>query len=230
MDEGRFYLTQQGINLIAFCHTGEKMRFTRAKFGDGEIESLNELMSMTDIKSPKAEFPVTKVEANKNKDGRDNGEATITVDVDNATVDSGFLVREIGIYAEDPRYGEILYAVRSSRTYPNYLAPKDVEFVNSILKVIVIVGNASNLSINIDRSMVCVTHGDFDNLAGNERTFQTVYNNWTLIQQLTINLAMINIKLLTGSDENTAVVDFRTLDGDEDFWGILDVENGRLIG
>ena len=43
MEAGRFYLTQRGINLMAYCYTGEPLVITRVEFGDGEIANEEEL-------------------------------------------------------------------------------------------------------------------------------------------------------------------------------------------
>ena len=46
MQRGRFYLTEKGRDLLAYCQTGEPLNFTRAAIGTGKIESTAALFVM----------------------------------------------------------------------------------------------------------------------------------------------------------------------------------------
>lgn len=118
-------LTNKGRALAAKVEAGTcKLAFTKMKVGDGSpsrVESLTDLVSPKQIISLSAIAPAT------------DGTCDVSGVLTNATLEKGFYLREMGLFATDPDEGEILYAV-SVDTTPDYLQAK---------------GGATNLALDV---------------------------------------------------------------------------------
>lgn len=223
MQRGRYYLTEAGRDLLAFCQTGVELRFTKVSVGDGTITSTEELLRMTELKHELYEATMTGIKANG------DGTSTISVSLSNDGVKEGFLLKELGLYAQDPRKGEILYAVAYYDQYSDYIPVHNQEMVEIMMDIIVVVSNVENVTINIDRSMTFVTWEEYWDLAGRGRTTQTVKGNWDLIQDLKLQLAAQSTQLGTGVNTNRFQVQFKLLTGEEEFEGIYDPKMARFV-
>ena len=98
-------LTQAGTELYAKVQTGSLLTFTRARVGDGYIEQ-----DPTDMAHPVQDLEITGIEI------VDNGFVRFDFIIDN--IQKGFWFRELGIFAEDPDVGEILYAFSYPKEIP----------------------------------------------------------------------------------------------------------------
>ena len=223
MQRGRYYLTEAGRDLLALCQTGVELRFTKVSVGDGTITSTEELLKMTELKHELYEATMTGIKANG------DGTSTISVSLSNDGVKEGFLLKELGLYAQDPRKGEILYAVAYYDQYSDYIPVHNQEMVEIMMDIIVVVSNVENVTINIDRSMTFVTWEEYWDLAGRGRTNQTVKGNWDLIQDLALKIAAMGTSFQTDARYNNFKVDLKRLDGAEQFEGIYDPKMARFV-
>lgn len=118
-------LTSKGRALAAKVEAGTcKLAFTKIKVGDGtpsSVESLTDLVAPKQIISLSAIVPAS------------DGTCDVSGVLTNATLEKGFYLREMGLFATDPDEGEILYAVSVDNT-PDYLQAK---------------GGATNLAIDM---------------------------------------------------------------------------------
>lgn len=233
IQRGRTYLTEKGRDLLAYCQTGAELHFSRAAIGDGKIETLEQLYKMNKLVNEVKEVTLKGIKHNG------NGTSTISVLVDNEKVENGFLMREFGIFAKDPREGEILYAVCAYNDYPDFIPVATQELTEILLDTLVIVSNAENVTINVDRSMLYATKEELFDLAGVGRTNQTVKGNWDLIMDDRLKLAMILTMLKSGGSvpdsggdislgENMIKIGF-PLSEEEEWDGIYDDRNNRLV-
>lgn len=232
MQTGRYYLTKYGEDLMALGLTGEQILFTRFEIGDGEIENEVEMYNMNALKNSRQSYPTVDVVADYNDEGRRNGEATISTYMNNVDVEETFFIKEAGVFAMDPIRGEILYAVASYKEMPSPFRAFSVNATEILHKINVIVGNANNLEVFIDRNLVCINWGDWWKLAGKGWNGQTIKNNWDLIMALQIKISMINIQINTGntSGQNIKIVSASGFPDTTTFVsGIWDKENGRVI-
>ena len=223
MQRGRFYLTEKGRDLLAYCQTGEPLNFTRAAIGTGKIESTAALFKMDKLVEETQEVDIKSIKANG------DGTSTISLAITNNDTKKGFLMSEVGIFAHDPRKGEILYGVAYYEDHADFIPVYDQEMVEISMDIIVVVSNVDTININIDRSMVCATQLDLMDLAGKGRTNQTVKGNWDLIQDLMLKLAAMGIAVQTDARYNNFKVDFKRLTGDEQFEGIYDPQMARFV-
>lgn len=99
-------LTDRGKALAAKVEAGKcKLQFTKMKVGDGSPSSIEQ---MTDLASPKKVLDISSVTPS------DNGECDIESVLTNVDLDKGFYLREMGLFANDPDEGEILYSVATA--------------------------------------------------------------------------------------------------------------------
>lgn len=107
---GAAVLTQKGLNLVAKAQAGQAIiKFTKAAAGDGSYSDGESLSGLTSLKSQRQEMPINDVAVvNENTVYL---KFVISNFSDNQTVNRGYYVKEVGVFAEDPEEGEILYAV-----------------------------------------------------------------------------------------------------------------------
>ena len=114
-----FAVTNKGRNLIAKLLAGENMQITRVMFGAGRIPSSDNPRAVTELYEPIAQGT-----------GSDpivaGGVVSMTVEYRsdlNGGLDTGFWLREFGIYANDPAEGEILIFYATLGDYPQWVSP-----------------------------------------------------------------------------------------------------------
>jgi hypothetical protein len=149
-------VTQAGILLQQKIHvSAAEMHFTRVAFGDGEIGAGQTLQELTDLVN---EIESVSIDSLALK----NSLATIRVSTSNAGLATGYYMREVGIFAQDPDAGEILYAIANAGETADFIPPQGgAEIIETIFDLVVIVGNAASVSAVIDDSLVYVTRLEF---------------------------------------------------------------------
>ena len=75
--------------------------------------------------------------------------ATISATINNSEVTEAVYICEIGLYAEDPDDGEILYAYGSAGTYGDYYAPASQGAYSWNYQINAAIGNAANVTIEL---------------------------------------------------------------------------------
>lgn len=103
-------LTDKGIELLAKVQTNKAvLKLTKAEAGNGTYEDGEVLRTATGLKSSKQTFGISGMKiVNK---------STVAVKIlatnqqESGNLEHGYYVREIGLFAEDPDEGEILYAI-----------------------------------------------------------------------------------------------------------------------
>lgn len=153
---GGLLLTNRGRNLQAKAQTGNQLMFTRMGIGDGELGS----SSILDLNALKHEvLSLTLTEFKVLTDGK----ARVRSILSNQDITTGFYFREIGIYAQDPDLGEILYCYGNAGANAEYIpAGGGPDIIEKRLDVITLIASAANVSAVIDESLIFVTLDDFE--------------------------------------------------------------------
>lgn len=220
---GRTVLTKKGLQLEAKVHSGTPLRFTKAEVGDGIIEEESAIYEMTRLKSKKRAYPITHIESKQGKSA-----AVLHIDISNQGLTEGFLLREVGIYAEDPDEGEILYAVRNTGIYAEVMPEESIAEVHIQMQLSIYVGNADNVTILVDDSIIYITRAEFEDLAGKGRTTENVKKNADNIQKLAVEMSVLKNASLNNINENIFIVNFKDLLASEEFEGVWNVTMKRL--
>lgn len=110
-------LTAKGIALLAKAQAGRcTIKLTKAATGDGSYSGGEALTNRTAHKSKKQEFALITVTTQNQSNVY--VKFIITNKQDTGNLKNGYYVKEVGIYAQDPDEGEILYALGSRSSKP----------------------------------------------------------------------------------------------------------------
>ena len=158
-DFSKLVITTNGQSLIAklIAGTVTDVEFTTvaassATYDEDDLEALEELSDIEQTVS------VSKVTVSN--DTAVKVEAAFT----NSDLTTGYYMRTIGLYANDPDEGEILYAATVESTGSCYIpAYNGVSTTGVYLKLITTVGNSDNVNVELDPAAVA-TIGDIEDL------------------------------------------------------------------
>lgn len=144
--------TYAGLNMIAESQTGKKLIFTKLKAGDGSLSDGESIQSLTALKSPKLDIPI------QGFVNQGNGQIRLRFVVSNENAESGFHMKEVAIYAKLEESGEEqLYAYVNGGNFVDWIPDKNIPMEAQIFDIFVIIGNASSVIVNIDKSIVYAT-------------------------------------------------------------------------
>ncbi len=146
---GELVVTNKGKELIAKLIQGsETINFTRIKTSIHDYSSDN-LEDLTDIEEVKQESMISSVEKT------DNTIVEVIAMINNSTLQEGYYIKTIGLYAQDSNSNEILYGVSIAGKYPDYMPSYSGKTVSSIsYKLITKVDNSEQVNIEINPSAI----------------------------------------------------------------------------
>lgn len=168
---GGLILTNNGRALQAKAQAGATLNFNRIGIGDGSLsgQSISDLNALI---SEKKSLSITKLKT------QTGGKAVVGAVLSNQDIVTGFYFRELGVFAQDPDVGEILYCYGNAGAGAEYIpAGGGPDIVEKNIDIVTIVGNASSVSATIESSLVFASQQDLDALAGAGRTTETVKGN-----------------------------------------------------
>ena len=127
-------ITKKGVKLLAkLMATKAALTFTRISVGTGKILNGYDPSEMIDLVQYKMDGAISKCNT-------DNDTAKITMQISSMGIESGFVISEVGVYAEDPDEGEILYSYIDLSDDPQYIYAEGgqaIKFVEITLEVVV---------------------------------------------------------------------------------------------
>ena len=147
-------LTNDGINLLAKCQLGQKIEFTKVLIGDGRVPDGKVFQDMTELVNTKLALGI------QNVDFVEDGRVDVTAIINNNGLETGFFVREIGLFAKPVDGAEILYAYTNAGDYADYLPNAKVNEVTDQIVVQSIITNKENVVININDNFIVATKAD----------------------------------------------------------------------
>lgn len=147
--------TNKGRDLISAANNNQKaIIFTKIVMGSGTNPTT--IDSMTSVVSPKMELPLSPFGS------LTNGEFKLRGTLDNSSLTEGFYAKEIGVYAKVDGGTEVLFAYTNGGNYVDYIPDKTSPIDAQIVKVQFVVGDATNLKIQISNDTY-ITYLDLDN-------------------------------------------------------------------
>ncbi len=150
---GGLVLTNKGRNLQAKAQTGVALAFTRYAIGDGLLNG-SSISELNTLKNERLSLEINKLKV------LPGGQAIVGTILSNQTVTSGFYFREIGLFAQDPQLGEILYCYGNAGNNGEYIPAGSVgspDLIEKTIDLIALTGNASNVSAVINNSLIFET-------------------------------------------------------------------------
>ena len=135
-------LTNKGRSLQAKVEGGLcQLALTKLKTGDGTLAPGQTLEALTDLVSPKQNIGISAVVVDENQPGVVYVKGILS----NASLTTGYMVKELGLFATDPDDGEILYAVTVDSN-PDYLQDNtSATVITEALKLALAVSNTSDV-------------------------------------------------------------------------------------
>ena len=137
----RSVITNKGLDLIG-KGTLTSIVFTKIATGNGDYEEDEDLSSRTALKTQKQEFLISSYKP------INTTRVKLRTVISNEGLDEGYYINEIGIYANDPDEGEILYAITVADGNGDYIS----EFVENVYTITldqyINVSNSCIVSIN----------------------------------------------------------------------------------
>ena len=134
----KLQLTTAGLALLTkVVADSEELHFTKLGLGSGSTAGTS---AMTNLVSS---ITITSLE-------KGTGAASMTGVLDNANLQTGYNATELGVYAQDPDDGEILYAYAFNGTNPTYIpAASSGSYERINLTVVVAIGDAEEVTATI---------------------------------------------------------------------------------
>ncbi|WP_310830373.1 hypothetical protein [Paenibacillus pedocola] len=165
---GGMTLTNKGLALQGKAQAGTQLNYTRIAVGDGSLSGQS-IPALNGLISPKKTLPIKRLRT------QSPNKVIVGAVLSNAEVTTGFYFREVGVFAQDPDAGEILYAYANSGVTADYIAPGGgTDIIEKVFDCIVVVGAATNITATIDNSLVFARESDvnakFDLFTGHKHT------------------------------------------------------------
>lgn len=166
-------ITTKGLALLAKWQAGRcTPTLTRAVVGSGSYSSGESLVNRTALKSQKLSVGFS------TKQVQNASTLLLRFVFDNTTLTTGFKVTEVGVYANDPDDGEILYSIATSADAANadYLPAYNGTYPSTIVfNYQIEVANAANVTIRAGTGAYALaddfyeTQADVEVLKGNDQ-------------------------------------------------------------
>lgn len=153
-------ITDKGLALCAKIVAGTtKMSFTKICTSSTNYPSDTNLSALTALTSIEQTTLVSNVSVINNTSVKVEGALS------NASLSTGYYIYTIGLYAQDPDLGEILYSVTTA-VQADWMPPNNGLSASSILiQLVTVTSNASNVQVSVDPNATA-TITDITNLQG----------------------------------------------------------------
>lgn len=154
-------ITEKGLALINKVQTGSvNLEFTKISTGEGDYADSEDLTKATALKKKRQDFALSSIEV------IDNDTVKIRTVIGNQGLESGYYIKEIGLYATDPDEGEILYslAVAYQGQWDYLPSEAEMKLATITLDTFSSVANASTVTIQ-GGTGAYASAADLENLA-----------------------------------------------------------------
>lgn len=139
---GSVTLTNKGLVLQGKAQAGAQLNYTRIAVGDGSLSGQS-IPTLNGLISLKKSLPIVRIKL------QPPNKAVITTTLSNSDITTGFYFREIGVYAQDPDVGEILYAYTNSGVTADFIAPTGIDIIEKSINIITLTAAAANVTATI---------------------------------------------------------------------------------
>jgi hypothetical protein len=146
-------LTTAGLNLLAQAQAGETLQFTQVVLGSGTWSSTMNPSSMTSLVYPSQTVPIQNISV------VGDGTARLRFLISNSSLSVGYLLSEIGIYAQTQSSPNTLYAVTYANN-PDFVPASGVTTIEDVIDIYTVVSNAQSVTAVINNSVMLATMQD----------------------------------------------------------------------
>ncbi|MCM1299578.1 MAG: hypothetical protein NC228_08450, partial [[Eubacterium] siraeum] len=141
----RLIITEKGQQLISKIFKGTTgVKFTRIAASAKQYEE-RELAGLLELEEERQSNPVSGVEKTE------SAAVKVVTAFTNSELAEGYYLRAMGLFAEDPDEGEILYGVTAELSGSCYMPPFNGTTLSAIdVEMVTAVGNAEGISLEVD--------------------------------------------------------------------------------
>ena len=199
-------ITNKGQALIAKMLGGQAtINFTKISLSDTALTDA-QILALTTLSGVKQTTGISRIIKTSNAAVQVEGAVT------NSSLATGYYIRTIALYAQDPDEGEIVYAACGAST-PGWMPPfNGVSTSGCFLKLVTTVQNASSVTVTVDPGAVA-TIGDIQDLQEQIDDLQA-FLGYTDSDIYGVEADMVNRRFtrLAGAADKTPGADFDDLD------------------
>lgn len=175
-------LTNAGKALYYRNLGGEALKITTMQLGDGQLST--PIATLTGLV-----HSVVSIDAAV-KQRTDYVE--VNAKFSNAGLSAGFYWREVGIFCADPdnpndRSKDILYCYQNAYDTADYIAPAATELVEKSVTIPIIVGDATNVTCTLDKSLIYATWKDLQEHDGSEDAHPFIQANLNEVYSMLVS-------------------------------------------
>ena len=162
--------TTNGDKMLIQAVNGHKLVFTRGAFGSGTLADNDDIKTFTALKSEKMSLPIVDTVLS------DTGEKiTLIFNYSNSSLDTGFINREIGIFAKLDDGNEVLYSYSNAGMAYDYIPSKETPTNENTFEVEVYISSEAEINVTIDGSIVYLTKAQVEEKINNHDKTTTAH-------------------------------------------------------
>jgi len=215
-------LTDRGLELQTKGQLGTAIRFTRIGIGDGHVADNNELRQLLELINETKSLPILEMKVTG------QGQVRLTASITNEGEQSGFYFRELGLYANDPDIGEILYCVANAGSTADFVPPDNgKDTVAEVINIITVIGSAANVTAEIS-ALAYLTVTTFNEHASDTNLHMTRNEINTKFSSLENRVSLIESTFPDDFKHNLFTEDLATIDAIELTKGYYNQAQTRL--
>lgn len=180
MSFGGLTITRKGLTLQAKHMMGETITFTKIRLGDGEVGALP-IGDLNTVVHSVLELNLDRLQP------MPDGQISVGGYMKNSGLANGFYWREIGLYANDPTLGEILYAYDYTTT-PELIPAGGAVVLERRLDLVIQFLQAENVSAVINQSLVYALKSDMESIQSKLSTMEALPTTEGTVPNYTANI------------------------------------------
>ena len=137
-------ITSKGLALDAKIKAGQTTAaFTRVKLGDGTYDGQEDLKGAANLKNTRNEFGISSIKV------IDENTVRIRIVTNNSSLNSGYYISELALFATDPDEGEILYSISLGVPGKMDYQPSKTEMLNATATIDILTSISDAETANI---------------------------------------------------------------------------------
>lgn len=144
---GNAVITKKGLALLAKLPQGTALEITGAKTGTGSVD-ISSLQDQASVTSPKQTLTI------QNVSYQEDGKCSLIMSVTNDGVLSSYTIMQVGVFANDPDEGEILFSIYQANSGEGINIPSATILpgYNAEWSYNIKFDKADNVTVNVDPS------------------------------------------------------------------------------
>ncbi|RKN74992.1 tail fiber protein [Paenibacillus ginsengarvi] len=147
---GQAIITNRGLTLYAKAQTGVTLQFTRMQIGSGQLAVGQDPKNFSALLNPISYFSI-------NSNTRSGTTSQIRGVFENTGLSASTYTCEIGLFAQDPQDGEILYAYANAGAQGDTFPAISAGPFSRVFEINTTVGNAANVTVVVPSSVYIPT-------------------------------------------------------------------------